>query len=58
MESSYAEALHDILYLLDEHPSEQDEDFLVLVSQTAARLKGLADTEILHRALIWGEYNA
>lgn len=44
-------ALQDIVFNLEETPADQDPDFLAQASNLAARIKGLADTEMLSRAL-------
>jgi hypothetical protein len=50
-------ALTDIVFNLEETPADQSADFLAEVSNLAARIKGLADTEMLARALTPADAN-
>ena len=45
------EALRHIVANLEEYPADQTDDFLAEAGNLTARIKGLADTERLVRAL-------
>lgn len=51
MTDSRITALTDIILNLEETPADQSPDFLARASNLASRIKGLADSEMLTRAL-------